>query len=99
MSSPTTTSRRSPDDLADAPSAGPHTWTHNSARLFSLHQACYELRICQQPPRQATPGQATLEQRMQAIPQPTHPRGRAALPDHRGGDPAAEAPSSCAPTA
>jgi len=57
-------------DLADAPSAGPHTWTHNSSRLFSLHQACYELRICQRPPRQARPGRATLEQRMQAIPQP-----------------------------
>jgi site-specific recombinase XerD len=57
-------------DLADAPSAGPHTWTHNSSRLFSLHQACYELRICRRPPRQARPGRATLEQRMQAIPQP-----------------------------
>jgi len=57
-------------DLADAPSAGSHTWTHNSSRLFSLHQACYELRICQRPPRQARPGRATLEQRMQAIPQP-----------------------------
>jgi site-specific recombinase XerD len=56
--------------LADAPSAGPQTWTHNSARLFSLHQACYELRICQRPPRQARPGRATLEQRMQTIPQP-----------------------------
>jgi hypothetical protein len=57
-------------DLADAPSAGPHTWTHNSSRLFSLHQACYELRICQRPPRQARPGRATLEQRMQTIAQP-----------------------------
>ncbi len=43
---------------------------HNSARAFSLHQACYELRICQQPPRQARPGQATLDQRVQAISQP-----------------------------
>ncbi len=57
-------------ELADAPSAGPHTWTHNSSRLFSLHQACYELRICQRPPRQARPGRATLEQRMQDIVQP-----------------------------
>jgi site-specific recombinase XerD len=57
-------------DLADAPSAGPQAWTHNSSRLFSLHQACYELRICQRPPRQARPGRATLEQRMRAIPQP-----------------------------
>jgi site-specific recombinase XerD len=57
-------------DLADAPSAGPQAWTHNSSRAFSLHQACYELRICQRPPRQARPGRATLEQRMQTIPQP-----------------------------
>ena len=57
-------------DLADAPSAGPQSWTHNSARQFSLHQACYELRICQRPPRQARPGKATIEQRMQAISQP-----------------------------
>jgi site-specific recombinase XerD len=56
--------------LADAPSAGPHTWTHNSSRMFSLHQACYELRICQRPPRQARPGKATIEQRMRAIAQP-----------------------------
>jgi len=57
-------------DLAAAPSAGPHTWTHNSSRAFSLHQACYELRICQQPPRQARPGKASLEQRTQEITQP-----------------------------
>jgi len=56
--------------LAQAPSAGHHTWTHNSARLFSLHQACYELRLCQQPPRKARPGKATLAHHMQAIPQP-----------------------------
>lgn len=57
-------------DLAAAPSAGQQSWTHNSARLFSLHQACYELRICQRPPRQARPGRATTEQRMLAIAQP-----------------------------
>ncbi len=56
--------------LAEAPSAGHHSWVHNSARAFSLHQACYELRICQQPPRMARPGQATLDQRVQAISQP-----------------------------
>jgi hypothetical protein len=33
--------------LAEAPSAGEHTWTHNSARVFSLHRACYELRLYQ----------------------------------------------------
>jgi site-specific recombinase XerD len=56
--------------LADSPSAGHHTWVHNSSRAFSLHQACYELRICQQPPRQARPGKATIAQRVQAISQP-----------------------------
>ncbi len=56
--------------LAEAPSAGHHSWVHNSARVFSLHQACYELRICQQPPRMARPGKATMDQRVQAISQP-----------------------------
>ena len=56
--------------LAEAPSAGRDAWMHNSARMFSLHQACYELRICQHPPRQARPGKATIAQRVQAISQP-----------------------------
>jgi integrase len=56
--------------LAEAPSARPDAWTHNSARAFSLHQACYELRICQNPPRMARPGKASLQQRTQAISQP-----------------------------
>ena len=56
--------------LAGAPTAGRDAWMHNSARVFSLHQACYELRICQHPPRQARPGQATIAQRVQAISQP-----------------------------
>jgi len=56
--------------LAEAPSAGHHTWTHNSARVFSLHQACYELRLCQRPPRKARPGKAALAQHLRAIPQP-----------------------------
>ncbi len=56
--------------LAEAPSAGHHTWVHNSSRAFSLHQACYELRICQEPPRMARPGKATITQRVQAISQP-----------------------------
>lgn len=63
--------------LAEAPSAGHHTWVHNSARAFSLHQACYELRICQEPPRMARSGQATLAQRVHAISQP--PFRKAAL--------------------
>jgi len=56
--------------LTEAPSAGHHTWVHNSARAFSLHQAWYELRICQRPPRMAWPGNASLQQRMPAISQP-----------------------------
>jgi site-specific recombinase XerD len=56
--------------LAEAPSAGRDAWMHNSARVFSLHQACYELRICQQPPRMARPGKATIALRVQAISQP-----------------------------
>jgi integrase len=43
---------------------------HNSSRAFSLHQACYELRICQEPPRMARPGKATIAERVQAISQP-----------------------------
>jgi integrase len=56
--------------LAEAPSAGRDARMHNSARMFSLHQACYELRICQEPPRMARPGKATIAQRVQAISQP-----------------------------
>jgi site-specific recombinase XerD len=56
--------------LAEAPTAPRDAWMHNSARMFSLHQACYELRICQQPPRMARPGKATLAQRTQEISQP-----------------------------
>jgi integrase len=56
--------------LAQAPTACRDAWMHNSARMFSLHQACYELRICQQPPRMARPGKATIAQRAQQISQP-----------------------------
>jgi integrase len=56
--------------LAEAPTAARDAWMHNSARMFSLHQACYELRICQQPPRMARPGKATIAQRVQEISQP-----------------------------
>ncbi len=57
-------------DLAGAPSAGRDARSHNSARLFSLHQACYELRICDCPPRKAMPRAATLAETLQALPQP-----------------------------
>jgi len=56
--------------LADAPTIGIDAKIHNSARAFSLHQACYELRICQLPPRPAGRPRATLEQRLTAIDQP-----------------------------
>jgi hypothetical protein len=44
---------RCADELAAAPSATPSARGHTSARLFSLHQACYELRICSTTPRTA----------------------------------------------
>lgn len=56
--------------LADAPTIGRDARSHNSARAFSLHQACYELRTCQSPPRKAGPGRSSLEQRLGAISQP-----------------------------
>jgi integrase len=56
--------------LAAAPSATRDAKSHNSARLFSLHQACYQLRICQTPPRKARPPAATIAQRLDAIAQP-----------------------------
>jgi integrase len=57
-------------ELAAAPSATACARGHNSARLFSLHQACYELRICASPPRKARPPAATLAERLDAIAQP-----------------------------
>ena len=84
--------------LAEAPSAGQHTWTHNSARVFSLHQACYELRLYQRPPRKARPSKATLAQRMHAIPQPNI--GEVALRYLTTvATTCGRTPSSCAPTA
>lgn len=64
--------------LAEAPSACRDAWMRNSARAFSLHQTCYELRICQQPPRMAPPGKATIAERLQAIIQPPIRRQRCA---------------------
>jgi integrase len=57
-------------ELAACPSAGRQARSHNSARLFSLHQACYELRICDCPPRKAMPRAATLAETLEALPQP-----------------------------
>lgn len=56
--------------LAAAPSATASARGHNQARLHSLHQACYELRICSTIPRRAMPAAATLSERLEAIAQP-----------------------------
>ncbi len=53
-----------------APSAGRDGRSHNHARAFSLHQACYELRICERTPRKNRPPAATLAQALEALPQP-----------------------------
>lgn len=57
-------------ELGACPSAGLDARSHNGARAFSLHQACYELRICACPPRKNRPRAATLAEMVQAIPQP-----------------------------
>jgi integrase len=57
-------------ELARCPSARHDARSHNSARLFSVHQACYELRICDCPPRKAMPRAATLAGMLEALPQP-----------------------------
>ncbi|HZD70744.1 MAG TPA: hypothetical protein VFA45_18155 [Actinomycetes bacterium] len=57
-------------ELATAPSATASARGHNQARLFSLHQACYELGICQTPPRQLRLPAASLAERLRAIAQP-----------------------------
>ena len=56
--------------LADAPSAGRDARLHNQARAFSLHQACYELRICARTPRKNRPAAATVAEALEALPQP-----------------------------
>jgi len=55
--------------LAASPSAGRDCRGHNQARLFSLHQACYELRICDAPPRKNRPRAATASEYLAAVPQ------------------------------
>ena len=56
--------------LADTPSARRDARLHNQARAFSLHQACYELRICARTPRKNRPPAATVAETLQALPQP-----------------------------
>jgi integrase len=53
-----------------APSARHDARSHNNARAYSLHQACYELGICARPPRKNRPRAATLAEALDAIPQP-----------------------------
>jgi integrase len=55
--------------LADTPSAQRDARLHNQARAFSLHQACYELRICHHTPRKNRPPAATVAETLQALPQ------------------------------
>ena len=55
--------------LADTPSARRDARLHNQARAFSLHQACYELRICDHTPRKNRPPAATVAETLQALPQ------------------------------
>lgn len=57
-------------ELDACPSAGRDARAHNGARAFSLHQACYELRVCDCPPRKNTRRAATLAEALHAIPQP-----------------------------
>lgn len=52
------------------PSAGRDTRSHNHARAFSLHQACYELWICSRTPRKNRRPAATLAETLDALPQP-----------------------------
>jgi integrase len=52
------------------PSVGRDTRSHNHARAFSLHQACYELRICSRTPRKNRQPAATLAETLDALPQP-----------------------------
>ena len=55
--------------LADTPSSRRDARLHNQARAFSLHQACYELRICHHTPRKNRPPAATVTETLQALPQ------------------------------
>jgi integrase len=54
----------------DTPSAGRAARLHNQARAFSLHQACYELRICARTPRKNRRAAATLAESLDAVVQP-----------------------------
>jgi hypothetical protein len=70
------------DAVDAAPSATVATRGHNHARLLSLHQACYQLRVCQHPPRKRMRRPATLAERVEAIAQPEIRRVAAVAFDH-----------------
>ena len=58
-------------ELAESPSLTATIRGHNTARVFGLHHACYQLRICHQLPRIARQPAATIEEMLTAgIPQP-----------------------------
>jgi site-specific recombinase XerD len=58
------------DALAAAPSLTRTMRGHNTARVFGLHHACYQLRICHRPPRMARRPAATIEEMITAgVPQ------------------------------
>ena len=59
------------DAITAAPSLTATLRGHNTARVFGLHHACYQLRICHTPPRIARRPAATLEQTLTVgVPQP-----------------------------
>lgn len=53
--------------LAEAPSLTRTLRGHNTARVFGLHHACYQLRICHEPPRIARRPAATIEEALTAV--------------------------------
>ncbi|WP_411285103.1 tyrosine-type recombinase/integrase [Lapillicoccus sp.] len=58
-------------ELAESPSLTATIRGHNTARVFGLHHACYQLRVCHQLPRIARQPAATIEEMLTAgIPQP-----------------------------
>ena len=58
------------DALGAAPSLTRTMRGHNTARVFGLHQACYQLRVCRRPPRMARRPASTIEEMVTAgVPQ------------------------------
>ena len=71
-------------ELTSCPSAGRDARAHNGARAYSLHQVCYELRVCDCPPRKNMRRAATLAEALAAIPQPSLIEGAHVRNGHRG---------------